>query len=343
MDLQAADMVLRGDNVEQRRFGDSDLVCSALGFGTWEMSTTQYGAIDIGEASRAVNSAIDRGITLFDTAEVYGPYHSEEILGRALGRRRQEIILVTKVGFRISEEGRLVGRNSTRGHITAHAEACLERLGTDWIDLLLIHWPDHDTPYDEPIRALEGLKASGKIRHYGVSNFSPAMMDVCEKAGHLTANQVGYHLFDRRMERAVLPYCAEHSIGFMAYGTLGYGLLTGAFTPETTFVDWDWRSRGTAFRLPLFQREDFLKELRVVERLKALAASHGKSVAQLAIACVLDHPAVTVALVGMRNTRELDENVAAVDWKLSNEDRAEIDRIFQEEGVPTYREAAQAL
>jgi aryl-alcohol dehydrogenase-like predicted oxidoreductase len=329
--------------MEQRRFGDSDLVCSALGFGTWEMSTTQYGAIDVGEAGRAVNSAIDRGITLFDTAEVYGPYHSEELLGKALRERRKEIVLVTKVGFRIDEDGKLVGRNSTRGHITAHAEGCLERLGTDWIDLLLIHWPDHDTPYDEPIWALEDLKASGKIRHYGVSNFSPAMMDVCEKAGHLAANQVGYNLFDRRVERAVLPYCGEHRIGFMAYGTLGYGLLTGAFTPETTFVDWDWRSSGTAFRLPLFQREQFLKELRVVERLKALAGSYGKSVAQLAIAWVLGHSEVTVALVGMRNTRELEENVAAVDWKLTAEDRAEIDRIFQEEDVPTHRETAQAV
>ena len=129
----------------------------------------------------------------------------------------------------------------------------------------------------------------------------------------------------------------------MAYGTLGYGLLTGAFTPETTFVDWDWRSSGTAFGLPLFRREQFLKELRVVERLKALAASYAKSVAQLAIAWVLGHSEVTVALVGMRNTRELEENVAAVDWKLTAEDRAEIDRIFQEEDVPTHRETAQAV
>jgi aryl-alcohol dehydrogenase-like predicted oxidoreductase len=329
--------------MEQRRFGDSDLVCSALGFGTWEMSTTQYGAIDISEASRAVNSAIDRGITLFDTAEAYGPYHSEEILGRTLGPRRKEITLVTKVGFRINEENRLSGRNSTRRHIIEHAEGCLERLGTEWIDLLLVHWPDHDTPYGEPIEALEQLRSAGKIRYYGVSNFSPAMMDVCERTGHLTANQVGYNLFDRRMERAVLPYCSHKGIGFMAYGTLGYGLLTGAFTSGTTFVDWDWRSGGTAFGLPLFDRDNFLKELRVVERLRALAGSYGKSVAQLAIAWVLGQPSVTVALVGMRTTRELVENVDAVGWKLSPEDHTEINRIFEEEEVPTYVDTAQAL
>ena len=329
--------------MEQRRFGDSDLVCSALGFGTWEMSTTQYGHIDVSEASAAVNAAIDRGITLFDTAEVYGPYHSEEILARALGPRRKEIVLVTKVGFKYNAEGKIIGKNSEYDHIVAHAEGCLKRLNTDWIDLLLIHWPDHNTPYDEPIRALETLKTSGKIRHYGVSNFAPAMMDACEQVGHLTANQVGYNLFDRRMEKAVLDYCLKHGIGFMAYGTLGYGLLTGAFTPETTFVEWDWRSRGTAFELPLFQRELFLKELRVVSRLQELAARYEKSVAQLAIAWVLDNPAVTVALVGMRNTKELEENVAAVDWKLAAEDKAEIDRIFQEEGVSTHLDRRQAL
>jgi len=128
----------------------------------------------------------------------------------------------------------------------------------------------------------------------------------------------------------------------MAYGSLGFGLLTGAFTPETTFLDWDWRSGGKAFGLPLFERENFLKELRVTARLQALAAGYGKSVAQLAIAWVLGNPAVTVALVGMRNEKELTENVAAADWRLTAEDRATIDRIFAEEGVSTYIEAPQA-
>jgi aryl-alcohol dehydrogenase-like predicted oxidoreductase len=162
------------------------------------------------------------------------------------------------------------------------------------------------------------------------------MMAACEGAGSISANQVSYNLFDRRVERAVLPYCRENGIGFMAYGTLAYGLLTGAFTPETTFLDWDWRSKGTAFGPPLFQREQFLKELRVVDRLKELAQRHGKSVAQLAIAWVLSHSEVTVALVGVRNVKELEENVAAVDWRLSADELAEIDRYFEEEDVPTY-------
>ena len=163
------------------------------------------------------------------------------------------------------------------------------------------------------------------------------------KHGALAANQVGYHLFDRRVEAAVLPFCRAQGIGFMAYGTLAFGLLSGAFSPETRFVDWDWRSRGDAFGLPLFERGHFLRALRAVARLKALAAAYGKSVAQLAIAWLLGQPGVTVALVGMRNERELRENVAAADWRLSAADCAAIDRIFAEEGVPTYRDAEQIV
>ena len=136
----------------------------------------------------------------------------------------------------------------------------------------------------------------------------------------------------------MLPYTKSHGIGFMAYGTLGFGLVTGAFNESTTFVDWDWRSKGYAFGLHLFQREQFLKQLRAVERLQAIAARHGKSVVQLAISWVLGNPAVTVALVGIRRTEKLKENVAAVEWRLSPDERQEIDTIFAEEGVPTHSE-----
>ena len=329
--------------MEQRQLGDSDLFSSSIGFGTWEMSTTMYGHIDVKEASDAVNAAIDHGITLFDTAEVYGPYHSEELLAKALGDKRKDIVLVSKVGFQYDKDGKNLGRNSQYDHVIERAEGCLSRLETDFLDLLLIHWPDHDTPFEEPIRALEKLKQEGKIRHYGVSNFTPEMMDECEKYGHLAANQVGYHMFDRRMESEVLPYCLDKNIGFMAYGTLGFGLLSGAFTPETTFEEGDWRKSGSAFGLPLFQEEEFANELNVVERLKAIAKRHDKSVAQMAIAWTLGHPAVSVGLVGVRNEWELKENVAAVDWELSTDVREEIDAIFAEENVPTHVNTDQAI
>lgn len=328
--------------MEQRRFGDSDLTCSAIGFGTWELSTTMYGHIDVDEATRALHMALDQGVNLVDTAEVYGPFHSEQILGRALGPRRKDVILVTKVGFDY-EGDRITGKKSDYHHIIRRAETCLERLQTDWIDLLLIHWPDHDTPYDEPIRALEALKEAGKIRYYGVSNFSPAMMAAAEQAGHLTANQIGYNMLDRRVERAVLPYCRAHGIGFMAYGTLGYGILTGGLTLDTKFVDWDWRSGGRAFGLPLFSTPLYEKELHVVSRLTELAARHGCTMVQLAIAWVLSHPEVTVALVGMRTLAEVEEDLGDADWRLDDETLAEIDRLFEEEGVPTHVDAPQAI
>ena len=329
--------------MEQRQFGNTDLTASAVGFGTWEMSTTMYGHIDVGEAARAVNAAIDRGITLFDTAEVYGPYHSEELLADALGARRNEIVLVTKVGFQYDDRPAVVGINAAREHIIERTEGCLRRLKTDVIDLMLIHWPDHDTPIEETMEGLERLKQDGKIRHYGVSNFNIDMMQECEQYGHIAANQVGYHMFDRRMEHRVLPWCLANGVGYMAYGSLGFGLLTGAFTPDTQFDEGDWRRNGTAFELPLFEPDQFLKEIEVTRRLSELADGYGKSVAQLAIAWVLDHPAVSCALVGMRNEQELEENVAATDWKLTDEIRNGINQIFADVGVETYQNTPQVL
>lgn len=336
--------------MEQRRFGNSELTSSAIGFGCWEMSERQYGHIDSAQATRAVHSAIDHGVTLFDTSETYGPFTSEKLLGRALaGARRQDVVLVSKVGFTFCPDPEDPGymkvdtRDSSPGNIIAHAEGCLRRLQTDTIDLLLIHFHDHKTPQAETMAGLEALRQAGKIRHYGVSNYSAPMLAGCLEHGRLAANQVGYHLFDRRVEKAVLPFCREQGIGFMAYGTLAFGLLGGTFTAATRFVDWDWRSRGQAFGLPLFQREHFLRALKVVERLKVLAADYGKSVAQLAIAWLLSRPGLTVALIGMRDERELKENVAAAEWRLSAADCARIDRIFAEESQPTYIDAQQFL
>ena len=331
--------------MELRQLGNTDLMTSPIGFGTWEMSTTMYGSINVDAAARAVHAAIDHGINLFDTAEVYGPFHSEELLGKALGTRRRDVILVTKTGFDFDDEKyKVTGRKSRYEHIIARTEGCLRRLRTDVIDLMLIHWPDFQTPFDEPMRALQKLKEDGKIRHGGVSNFNIELLDYCGQYTDIAVNQVGYHLFDQRMQKAILPYCLKHGIGFMAYGTLGFGLLTGAFKPDHTFEEGDWRRNFyTAFGLPLFHREHFARELRVAARLAELAASHGRSLPQLAIAWVLSHPAVSVALVGMRNDRELAENVASAGWRLSGEDRAAIDAIFAEVSCPTYEDYPQAM
>lgn len=329
--------------MEKRRLGKSSLTTSAVGFGTWEMGGTTYGEIDTDEAIAAVHSALDNGITLFDTAAVYGPRHSEILLARALGARRRDIVLVTKVGFHWDDEGNVLGKDASRSSVIDSTEACLQRLETDWIDLLLIHWPDHKTPTEETIGALEDLKTDGKIREYGVSNYDVPMMDECGRYGAIAANQIGYHMFDRRMEAEVFDYCREQEIGFMGYGTLAFGILTGALTPETTFEPPDWRSRGRIFGdIPTFEHEHFLTEFRVVERLKEFAAASDHTVAQLAIAWVLSRPEVSVALVGARRPSEVKENVAAADWRLTDRDKAEIDIIFKQENCPTFVDLAQA-
>jgi aryl-alcohol dehydrogenase-like predicted oxidoreductase len=319
------------------------LSSSVLGFGTWEMSTTQYGDIDVGEATRAVHSALDHGITLFDTAEFYGPGHSEVLLGRALGRRRNEATIVTKVGLRFTKDGQWTGEDNSPEHLVSATEGCLRRLDTDRIDLMLVHWSDHRTPVEDKIGALENLRQAGKIRAYGVSNHDVTMMDDWRAHGTLMVNQIGYSMFDRRVEQEVLPYCQAHGIGFMGYGTLAYGLLTGTWTAARTFAPDDWRSGGQAFGLPLFEPENIAREVLVVERLKALAADHGYTVPQLAIAWSLSQPAVSVALVGMRNPAEVAENVQAADWRLAPETKEAVDEAFAAEGVPTNVDAKIAV
>ena len=219
--------------------------------------------------------------------------------------------------------------NASTDYITERTEGCLKRAQDRLCrsDADPLARPYHPARRDNwGFGSAQGQRVRFDIM--GSPTITVPMMTECEQYGHLTANQVGYNLFDRRMEAEVLPYCLAQGIGYMAYGSLGFGLLTGAFTADTTFVEWDWRSRGSAFGLPLFERENFLKELKVVARLKELAAGYNKSVPQLAIAWLLGNPAVTVGLVGMRNEHELKENVAAADWRLTDDDRAEIDRDF---------------
>src|SRR5919198_5208547 len=188
--------------VQYRAMGTSDLRVSTIGFGCWEMGGTQYGQVDDQEEVGAVRRAIDLGVTLFDTAAIYGPGHSEEVLGRALGQRRREVVLVTKGGMVWDGRGRGSSRrDSSYWALTQGLEASLHRLRTDYVDLFLIHWPDVDTPMDEAARALNDLVAAGKTRYVGVSNFSADQLRASRPHAPIITNQVGYNLFDRRWER----------------------------------------------------------------------------------------------------------------------------------------------
>src|SRR5262245_40656698 len=314
-----------------RPFGRTGLSVSVVGFGCRPMAGERYGAIEDDEAVKPIHRALDKGVNCVDTAPAYGAGHSEEVVARALEGRRRDVILVTKCGVKAPPPGQ-VGplRDATRANILREIDASLERLRTDWVDVLLIHWPDAKTPFDESMRALEEVVASGRARFVGVSNFTGAMMAECLRTRRVDVSQVGYHMLDRRQEQETFPLCREQGIGVMGYGSLGHGLLTGAFTPATTFDPArDWRGNGVAFGQPIFRRENFVANLGVVERLRReVAEPRGVPLSQIALAWVLGHSAVSTALVGARTPAEVDVNDAGADLVLSGAERATIDRIL---------------
>ncbi len=320
--------------VEQRRFGATDLIVSAVGFGTWPIGNTgNYGRSDDDEAMNAVRAALDAGVTCFDTAANYGGGHSEELLGTALGARRRDIVLVTKGGIVFDPAGKTIRRDSGREHLTWCIESSLARLGTEYLDLFLIHWPDTGTPMAEAMETMAGFVRAGKTRYIGVSNFNAAQVQECLDAlpddVPLVTEQVGYNLFDRRWEREVFPLCGRNNVGIMAYGPLAHGLLAGAYTKDSTFEAADWRASGNVFGQPLLAPGNFGRNLAVVDALTAMATRHGTTLPQLALAWVLANRAVTVALVGARTPAELEAAIATTNTVLSPEMIAELDTIME--------------
>jgi aryl-alcohol dehydrogenase-like predicted oxidoreductase len=302
---------------------------SPIALGTWPMSGDgRYGKIDDAGATEAIHVALDRGITTFDTAPGYGGGHAEELLGAALRGRRQQAIIATKFGVVSGPPGQ-PGRDSSRAHILDQIEQSLRRLQTDYVDIYMVHWPDPKTPLEETLRALDDLVRAGKARLIGVSNFDLELIVQCGKVRPIDVVQVGYNLFDRRMERSVFPYCVEHGIGVMAYGPLAHGLLTGAFAEDFTFEPRDWRSRGVVNGQPILSEGHFQQNIRVVNRLRdEVAAPKGLTVAQLALAWVMRQGAVTTAIVGARSSAEINEDLAATRTTLSDADLADIDGIM---------------
>lgn len=300
-----------------------------------------WGPVDDRESEAAIRRALDLGITFFDTADFYGKGHSEEILGKALGSRRSQVIIATKGGLDWGQfEGRTpvsdrphygmggrriegAWRNSTPEYLRAAVDASLRRLGTDVIDIYFIHWPDPGVPIEETAQAMEELRQVGKIRYLGVSNFSVEEMERWMKVAPLHVVQPGYHMFSRGIERDVLPFCREKGIAVTTYGPLAHGLLSGKFTPDTTFPPGDFRPGH-----PLFKGEAFARNLQIVERLKAVAQRYGRSVGQLAIAWVLSQPGVTSAIVGAKRPQQVEENVGAADWSLGPEILEEVEAIL---------------
>ncbi len=314
-----------------RRFGRTGLQVSVVGFGCWPMAGDRYGAIEDDEAVKAIHRALDLGVNCVDTAPAYGAGHSEEVVARALAGRRKEVILVTKCGVRVPPPGQPGPlRDASRTNILHEVDASLKRLRTDWVDVLLVHWPDPGTPFEESMRALEEVVASGRARFVGVSNFTGAMLAECMRTRRVDVSQVGYHMLDRRQEQETFPYCAGNGIGVMGYGSLGHGLLTGAFTATTTFeAGRDWRAGGVAFGQPIFRGDNLKTNVGVVERLRReVAEPRGVPLSQIALAWVLANPAISTALVGARTPAEVDANDAGTEFELSAAERATINRIL---------------
>jgi len=300
-----------GQAMELRPFGRTGVEVSAVGFGCWEIGGG-YGEIEAEGFDRAVARALDLGVDCFDTAEGYGMGASEQALGQALGRRRDEAIVVTKFGMNYRDMPNL--RDSSRERVVASIDKSLKNLGTDYVDVYLVHWPDRRTPFEETMSALDDIVREGKVRFVGLSNFKLEEIEACMAVRRVDVVQYGWNMFDRRMDTEILPYCAEQGIGFMAYGSLAFGLLTGTFTEDHDFGSADWRARqgnmgAIKMFAALFGPEKFKDNVRAVEELKGIAARYGKSLPQLALRWAISHPAVSTALVGCRSVAEVARTV----------------------------------
>ena len=321
--------------MEYRKFGHTDLTVSVLGFGCWN-----YAPWDPAPMSAAIPRAIDLGITCFDTAPTYGGEESEAMLGKALGPRRKDVVIVTKCGFGFegSAAGRPNGRDSRRESILPLVDQSLQRLQTDYLDVLLVHVPDVNTPFEETMGALDSVVQQGKVRSVGVCNMTLDEIKECEATRRIEVVQYDFNIMDRRRELDIFPHCQQQGIGVMTWGSMGFGMLAGAFTSDTKFGDNDSRGRGGSPEWDggILDLEHRQRNLRLVEDLKPIAASRGRTMAQLALRWVLSNPAVSVALIGTLNVQELEENVGVLDWALSGEDMRQIDEVFARYGVDTH-------
>jgi myo-inositol catabolism protein IolS len=323
--------------MEYRQFGKTDLKISAIGFGCWEIGGT-YGRIDEREFQRAVAQAIDSGITCFDTAEAYGMGVSEAALARALGARRNDVVIATKFGVGYDEMPNR--RDSSRARVLASIDKSLQRLKTDHVDVYLVHWPDPLTPLAETMAALDDIVRQGKARYVGISNFRLEQIEEAIRLRRVDVVQYAWNMFDRRMQTEIFPYCQIEQIGVMAYGSLAYGMLSGTFHSGMSFDETDWRSKsGNLGSLNLFRTlsgaEYFPRNLAAVEELRPLAAKYGKSLPQFALHWTLSNPVVGTALVGFRNPAEVSENLGALGWEISSADMAEVDAILARNGGVT--------
>jgi aryl-alcohol dehydrogenase-like predicted oxidoreductase len=310
--------------METIRIGASGLAASRIALGTWAIGGWMWGGTDVDESIRTIRSAVERGITLIDTAPVYGFGRAEEIVGMALAQGlRDRAVIATKAGLEW-RDGK-VWRNSSPARIRKEVEESLRRLRTDYIDLYQVHWPDPLVPIQETAGALARLLKEGKIRAIGVSNYSPAQMAAFREAAPIHSVQPPYNLFEREAESGVLPYAAQHGIAVLCYGALCRGLLTGTIDSTTRFKGDDLRRKD-----PKFQEPRFSQYLAAVASLDRYARErYGLGVLALAVRWVLDQ-GDTIALWGARRPAQLDPVEGAMGWKLDDKAKQRIEKILLE-------------
>jgi len=317
--------------MQKRMLGKSGLDVSALGFGCMGISFGYGAAVGRDEGIGIIRAAVDRGVTFFDTAEAYGPYANEEVVGEALAPVRDQVVIATKFGFKF-EGGKQAGLDSRPAHIREVAEASLKRLKTDRIDLLYQHRVDPEVPIEEVAGAVKTLIAEGKVRHFGLSEAGVATIRRAHAVQPVAALQSEYSLWWREPEREVLPALAELGIGFVPFSPLGKGFLTGKIDETTTFDSTDFRNV-----VPRFTAENRKANLAFVEWLKTFAERKQATPAQIALAWLLAQQPWIVPIPGTTKRHRLEENLGAAAIRLTPEDLRDIDRAAAEISVQGAR------
>jgi aryl-alcohol dehydrogenase-like predicted oxidoreductase len=308
--------------MERRRLGQQGLEVSAEGLGCMGMSEF-YGSPDEDQAIATIHRALELGIDFLDTADMYGPFTNEKLVGRAIADRRDEVVLATKFGNQRGEDGSFLGVSGRPEYVHSACDASLRRLGTDEIDLYYQHRVDKQVPIEETVGAMAELVQQGKVRYLGLSEASPDTIRRAHAVHPISALQTEYSLWTRDVEAEVLPAVRELGIGFVAYSPLGRGFLSGRYRSQQDFVEGDSRR----IRFPRFEAENLERNLVIVDRLEEVAREKGATPGQLALAWVMHQGDDVVPIPGTKRVAYLEENAAAVDLELTEEDLQRLDEI----------------